>query len=79
MIYDMKRIFFNFCLIGSVMGFVFYLLLIILSFIGCCVGMGVPMFYGIIAILTCIITSIFGYCMFRNCRVRLGDGTNRIQ
>lgn len=68
---NIMKFFVNFSLTFAVIGFITYLLIVIASFFGCCVGLTDFMYQKIILALVIIGTITFGVCMYNNCSKHL--------
>jgi len=63
----MLKLFVNFSILFSGLGFLFYLFLIITSFFGCCIGMDNLVFHKLIVVGSTLTTCFLGWCLYRNC------------
>ena len=64
---NMKKLLINFLFTFSVVGFVSYLLIIISSYLGCCVGIDSLIYHRIVLGIVTLGTVILGVCLYNNC------------
>jgi len=63
----MKKILVSLTLLTGVIGFVTYLSIIIISFLGCCIGIDTLVYHKIIIGLVSLSVIVLGVCMYNNC------------